>query len=70
MSVEAAAFQLIRGCVVSADLSTIQLSDGTSTHFLMSSTWGFISDFATEAEKFRKFGLGLTRYYLGDVLFR
>ena len=66
MSVEAATFQLIRGGVVSADLSTIQLSDGTSTYFLVLATWGFLSDFATEAEKFRKFGLGYTRYYLGD----
>ena len=65
ISLEAATFLLIRGGVVSTDLASIQMSDGTSTFCALTILWGFISDITAEAEKFRNFGMGFTRYYLG-----
>ena len=65
MSIEAAAFQLIRGGVVCTDLATIQLSDGKCTYCVFVTTLGFLSDVCMEAERWRSFGLRFTRYYIG-----
>ena len=66
MSMEAAAFQVIRGGVVTTDLAGIQLSDGTSIYSLVATNWGLGPDAARVAEKFRKLGAA-GRFILGTV---
>ena len=68
MGPEMAAFQIIRGGVISIDLAIIQLSDGTSRYSILAASRGLTSDFIAASEKFRKFGLGYARYYLGDLI--
>ncbi len=58
-----AAFQIIRGGVAAMDLSTVQLSDGTSRFMTILASWGMIADVDIESEKFRK--LGKARFTIG-----
>ena len=60
-----AAFAIIRGRAVPADLATIQMQNGRKVYMTALSSWGYVADVDIESERFRK--LGETRFILGAL---
>ena len=59
-----AAFLIIRGCPVAADVATVETHDGGKCYMSLAMAWGLVADVDIESEKLRS--LGETRFVLGQ----
>ena len=62
-SLEASAFQIIRGGFTPMDLATVQMSGGNHCYMTLLANWGMIADIDIGSESMRK--LGETRFTIG-----